>query len=245
MAAQPDSGCGWPAGPARPTLGQGQVHVWCASLQQPAPQLAALRALLAADELERAQRFQFEHLRHHFIAGRGQLRLILSRYGAGAPDKLAFSYGPYGKPALAGQPALHFNLAHSGNLALLAIARQELGVDVEAIRPLDDREAIARHYFSAVEIEQLAAVPVPQRDQAFFACWTRKEAFLKATGDGLSRQLDSFSVTLRPDEPARFLHITGEKAGAWQLVALEPANGYIGALAVRQGDWQIDCFANT
>ncbi len=221
------------------------MHVWCASLQQPALQLAALRALLAADEIERAQRFQFEHLRRHFIAGRGQLRLILSRYGAGAPDKLAFNYGPYGKPALAGQPALHFNLAHSGNLALLAIARQELGVDVEIIRPLPDWEAIAGRYFSAVEIEQLAAVPGPQRDQAFFTCWTRKEAFLKATGDGLSRPLDSFSVTLRPDEPARFLHIVGEPAGAWRLVALEPADGYTGALAVRQGDWQINCFANT
>lgn len=230
----------WPAGPARPTLGQGQVHVWCARLAQPA---FHFESLLTPDEIERANRFKFPELRQHFIVGRGLLRQLLGRYLAGDPAALRFEYGPYGKPALAGAPALHFNLAHSGGLALLAIARQELGVDVEAIRPLPDWEAIARHYFSAAEIEQLAAVPGPQRDRAFFTCWTRKEAFLKATGDGLSRPLDSFSVTLRPDEPARFLHITGEKADTWQLVALEPANGYIGALALRQGDWQIDYFA--
>ena len=137
-------------------------------------------------------------------------------------------------PAPAGGQALWFNLSNSAELAVVALGTSaEIGVDVEALRPMPDALAIAERFFSAAEREALAAVPAAERDRAFFRCWTRKEAYLKAVGTGITVRLDAFDVTLGPGEPARMLALDGdpEGAAAWRLHHLEPASGYLGALA--------------
>lgn len=160
--------------------------------------------VLSADERERAARFHFLKDREHFIAARGLLRLLLSRYLDLPPQQLSFSYSPYGKPALAGErdcTSLRFNVSHSHGVALYAFTlEREVGVDVEYIRQDVVGESIAEHFFSAQEVTSLRALPAGVQPQAFFNCWTRKEAFIKARGEGLSFPLDQFDVSLVPGE---------------------------------------------
>jgi 4'-phosphopantetheinyl transferase len=149
-------------------------------------------------------------------------------------------YGPHGKPHLAGEfdGALQFNLAHSHELALFAFARgPELGIDLEWLQPLQDLEQIAARFFSPRENAVLRTLPKSQWVQAFFNCWTRKEAYLKATGDGLARPLEHFDVSLAPGKPARLLYVEGDarESERWFLRALTPAPGYAAALAVEEG----------
>jgi 4'-phosphopantetheinyl transferase len=232
--------------PERLLLGNRDVHIWQLSLDQSAATMNHLRQLLAADEEERARRFHFEVDRRHFIAGRGCLRMILSRYLKTSPEKIEFTYTDYGKPQVAasGEPEqlLNFNLAHSRGVALYAFTRLgQIGVDIEYIRPeFPDRE-IARRFFSASEVARLENLPVETRPQAFFNCWTRKEAFIKAKGVGLSMPLDQFDVNLDPAEPAALLRTTWDEneAAQWSLRAIETAPGYAAAVAVRAHDWQL------
>jgi len=213
--------------------GPGEVHVWAAGLDD-LPE-AALRAPLSADERERGGRFHFERDRRRFVTARGLLRVLLGRYLDVDPARLRFGYGPRGKPFLAGGEPLRFNLSHSGGLTLLAFARGcEVGVDIEQERPVPESEDIARHYFSAREWAELSRLRAAEWRAGFFRCWTRKEAFIKATGDGLSRPLDAFDVTLAPGEPARLLRVLAEPEAAHRfwLEDLRPAPGFAGALAV-------------
>jgi 4'-phosphopantetheinyl transferase len=163
--------------------------------------------------------------------GRGLLRELLGKYHRQEPAGLEFSYGPYGKPSLSGANAssgLSFNLAHSGNLAVLAISKERnLGIDIELIKPESSGDDIARRYFSAREATELLALPPEERIEAFFHCWTRKEAYLKATGMGLQTPLDSFSVSLTPGQPAHFL---GGVEPRWNLASFQPADGYVAAI---------------
>ncbi len=224
------------------------IHIWSVRLDPPEGRVRELARLLSADEAERAARFRFDRHRRRFTVGRGVLRQLLGRYLGVDPAQIAFRYGHRGKPELAeGSPAgrLHFNLSHSEELALYALTwGRELGVDVEQIRPLEDLEQIAERFFAAGERGVLRAVPDPLKARAFFNCWTRKEAYIKAVGEGLALPLDSFEVTLAPGEPARMLSMDGdaEKAGGWTLSEFEPEPGFVGALAVEGLGWQVDCF---
>jgi medium-chain acyl-[acyl-carrier-protein] hydrolase len=233
----------WPEAWAVPPLAGDEVHVWRAPLDQPADRLEALRRTLAPDELQRGERFHFEKDRRHYVAGRGILRTLLGRYLGRDPGGLQFSYNPQGKPTLAGEAAgLRFNLAHSHGLALFALCRgRELGVDLERIRPEFAGEPVARRFFSPREVAALRALPEERRHEAFFVCWTRKEAYLKATGKGLSLPLDCFDVSLAPGEPAALLATRHDpaEAGRWSMTALAPARGYAGALAVEGGGWRL------
>ena len=226
----------WPAPAAFPPLAGAEVHVWAAPLELPEARLAVIVAMLSPDEQVRAARFHFERDRGRFIAGRGFLRALLGRYLQTEPAQLQFSYSPRGKPSLAA-PAnngLHFNLAHSDALALLAVTRAcPVGVDVERINPLRDAEGITERFFSPRESAALKALPADQKPAAFFNLWTRKEAWLKATGDGISEFLSKSEVSFLPDEPARFLSILGDTqaAAAWTLEDLKPAEGFKAALA--------------
>lgn len=214
-------------------LRPGEVHVWAARLDD-LPE-ADLLVQLSVDERERARRFAFERDRRHFTSARGFLRILLGRYLGRDPSTLRFAVGPRGKPFLSGSEGPRFNLSHSGGLALLAFAvDRELGIDVERERPMPDAEDIARRYFSQREQEEILRLPREERGSAFFRCWTRKEAFIKATGDGLARPLDEFDVTLSPGEPARLLRVDGEPGAAHRfwLEDLRPAAGFAGALAV-------------
>ncbi len=159
---------------------------------------------------------------------------------------MAFSYGPRGKPALAQSieaGALKFNLSHSGELALVAVTQErDIGVDLEEIRLIEDADQIAEKFFSPRENETLRALSGAEKLEAFFHCWTRKEAYLKATGDGLARPTKSFDVTLAPGEPVRLVNVEGQslEASRWSLVGLVPARGYVGAVAVQGHTWTLN-----
>lgn len=244
----------WHPAPAVPMLSENDIHIWCASLDQEMDRVDEFFHTLSPDEQQRAQRFYFERHRRHFTVGRGILREILSRYLAVEPQRLVFSYGLKGKPSLAPEclkasskaSELRFNLSHSGGLALYAfIYGRDIGVDVEQLRQLDDAENIARRFFSASEVQVFCSLPAQVRIEGFFNCWTRKEAYIKATGDGLSTPLDRFAVTLRPGEAARFVHIDGKPVDAarWFLRELHPASGYVAAVCVEGQGGQLTCWS--
>jgi len=221
------------------------VHVWPVSIQAPVPVVDRFRSLLSADETARSARFRFEHLQHSFILARGALRILLGRYLNTPPRDLEFRYGSKGKPALAESAALQFNASHSGDLALFAFTMDcDLGVDIEAVRPMPDMEDVTRRFFCPEETAELMALPDGHRDQGFFLCWTRKEAYIKATGEGLSAPLDAFRVTLRPGEAARMIHLERDPiaAHAWSLhdLALDPR--YAAALAYRDSPRPLEIF---
>lgn len=228
------------------TLGAKDVHVWRASLEQTPAIVERLRQLLSDDELVRAGRFHFEKDRKHFITARGCLRVILSRYLGISSAEIQFSYGVNGKPRLASSsahgPTVYFNLAHSERFALYALTSVgEIGVDLERIRPEFTGEEIAKRFFSPEEVASLNEVSAELRHEAFFNCWTRKEAFIKATGVGLSLALDQFDVTLSPNEPAKLLRTRWDEteAARWSLKAIDVASGYVAAVAVAGRDWQL------
>ncbi len=205
-----------------------EVHLWTFRLD-PEPDDAAV---LAPDETVRANRFHFQRDRRRFIAGRARLRQILGAYLHRPPHLLQFRYGASGKPSVPGP--LAFNLSHSADFAAIAVARFELGIDIECVRPIE--EAVAERFFAADEVARLRALPQPQQTAAFFACWTRKEAYVKALGDGLLLPLDCFSVSLEPDAPARLLRTGDDPAepSRWQLHHFVPAPGLLGAIAARR-----------
>jgi 4'-phosphopantetheinyl transferase len=212
------------------------VHVWVISSEASPSSVQELSATLSSEERDRAESFQFEHLKEHFCVSRGLLRFFLGAYLGTPPRDIEFSYGRYGKPAIAGVEEFQFNVAHSENIMVYAFATGcHLGVDVERIRNIEDIDAIARHFFCSEEAADLDSVEFPKRLSAFFACWTRKEAYIKATGEGLSASLDAFRVALRPSEAPCFMHIGGStsEAQSWSLYSLHPNDGYIGALAFR------------
>ena len=212
------------------------VHVWAFGLDLAPGRLEALRRWLSSDERQRAARFRFPRDRDRFVAARGQLREILARYLRTTPDALDFAYGPQGKPRLAGHDALRFNLSHSADQALLGVARgQDVGIDLERIAPGVDCERLAVHFFSAAEAAALMAMPVAARPRAFFAGWTRKEAFIKALGGGLAVPLADFDVSLDPAGPARLLRTAWDpqEAAHWSLQAVEAPAGFVAAMAVR------------
>lgn len=228
------------AGPAgeRRSIGPREIHVFAARLDPPAWRVEELRRLLDPDEIVRADRFRFDLHRRRFIVGRGVQRLLLGSYLGVPPRSLVYRYGDKGKPALAETPAdgpLFFNLSNSEELALLGLTRTaEIGVDVEHLRELSDLEALAERFFSASESATLLALPESQRSEGFFNCWTRKEAYLKAIGDGLSAPLNAFAVTLVPGEAPRMLTLEGsaERARRWSFTHLWPHEGYLGAVAI-------------
>lgn len=226
----------WSEPPESLSLATGEVHVWRVELEQPDHLLEKFRETLEEHELHRADRFHFEKHRRHFVAGRGALRQLLAHYLDTKPEAFRLSYGAYGKPLLDGEhkdSRLRFNMSHSHEVALFAFAEnREVGVDVEHIRSDFASEDIARRFFSRREVETFNTLP--QRDQvaAFFRCWTRKEAFIKVIGLGLSQPLDQFDVTLVAEQPAALLWVSGDDASRWSMYDLEVGGDYAGALAV-------------
>jgi 4'-phosphopantetheinyl transferase len=236
----------WAPAPARPPLADHEVHVWRASLVATPDELARHHAVLSDDERARAARFRFEVHRNRFVAGRGIQRQVLARYLDAHPAALRYRLAEHGKPALDGAGAdLRFNVSNSDDGLLIAVARgRELGVDLEAVVPVLDRDDVARRFFSVPENQVYDTIPDHARDAAFFTCWTRKEAYIKALGEGLSMPLDCFDVTLRPGEPAHLLCTRGrpDEAGRWTLRELDPGPGWLGAIAVEGGGWSLRLF---
>jgi len=226
-----------------------KVHVWRASLDVAPERIQSLSRTLSADERERAERFHFLRDRNRFVAGRGLLRILLGRYLEMAPDQLRFGYNSHGKPFLANEDTfVRFNLSHSGALALYAVTcGREIGIDVEYVSEDVDIAGLGARFFSTSEVAALNSLPADQKQRAFFACWTRKEAYIKARGEGLSVALDGFSVSLSPHEPVALLEVQDnpEESSRWALIELDPGPRYAGALAVEGHDWRLKCWEST
>ena len=227
-------------------LNASDVHVWQTSLALADSLLSQLRASLSSEECARAERFAFEDARVRFIAAHGLLRTIVSRYVNERPGTLTFTSGRHGKPALAELPGtvekVRFNLAHSHDSALIAVARgREVGIDLERIRDNVESLKLAERFFSPGELEHLRHLPTDQANRLFFTLWTSKEAYLKARGTGLSLGLDRFEVRLVPEEPMARVRLLGESREhenyLVRILSLGP--DYAGAVAAEGEDWRV------
>jgi len=211
----------------------GEAAIWLADLDAAEAGDHAL-AVLSEDERARAARFVFDVHRRRFIACRAWLRQQLGERLTRAPHDLRFEYGPVGKPSLSGG-ALRFNVSHSDRYALLAVADAEIGVDIEQERPLSDMDALAERVFSAAERQALAQVPAGRKAEAFFAGWTRKEAYIKARGEGIGL-LGAIEVALSPGETPRLIRVDGrpDEPELWSMEALSPVEGFAAAVCLQQ-----------
>jgi 4'-phosphopantetheinyl transferase len=242
MTARHEFICGIAAyryGGAACLLRDGEVHVWTLRLDLERSDQARVESFLSPQEVARSRRFVQPADRRRWACAHGLLRLVLSLYLDLRPEDVVFEDGPGGKPRLAGRAGPCFNLSHADDLALVAVSPvHEVGIDVERIREIGSLRALADHCFSPAERDALGGVAGPQRLEAAFAGWTRKEAFLKARGDGLARPLDSFDVALVPGEAVRLLRVEGapEAPERYTLRAVRPAPGYVGAVAVENRD---------
>jgi 4'-phosphopantetheinyl transferase len=214
----------------------GDVHVWRGSLEEE-ERARELKPLLSPDEIERANRFRFPEHRRRFVVARGTLRQLLSRYLGVEAREVTFAYSEEGKPSLHPRHAsdLFFNVSHSEDVAAFSFTvAREIGVDVEMIRHDVDVDEIPRRFFSSAEQEGLAGLHGAEKYQGFFNCWTRKEAYVKAVGSGLSLPLRDFDVSLLPGEPARLLATRPdpEVAQRWQMASLDFGQSCAAAVVV-------------
>ena len=226
----------WPTGGKAPfRLEPHDLHVWSLRLDVSPGTCGRLEGVLSAAEVARARRFLTVADRRRFVAAHGLLRVVLSGYLRVQPEDVALETAPGGKPLVATGAGPGFSLSHAGALGLVAVSGGgEVGVDLEEVRDIGDVTSLAAVCFSPSERAALAALPAARRQRAFFAGWTRKEAFLKVLGEGLSRPLDSFDVALAPGVPARLLRMHGapEAPGRYTIRSWEPAPGYVGAVAI-------------
>jgi len=231
----------WAHPPDELDLKPNQVDVWRINLDLPTATVNSLMSLLSSNESQRAERFRFEKDKLRYIVTHGCLRNILSQYLRCGPEELSFITNDHGKPSVM-EHKIEFNLSHSGDFALIAVTREsKVGVDVERLRSDMELESIARRFFSPNEFAELMALPPNQQELAFFNCWTRKEAYIKAQGLGLSLSLNSFDVALIPDEPAtlRATRPDAQVAPRWTLLSLHVNGDYAAAVAIEGQDLEI------
>lgn len=215
------------------TLTSDTLHLWVGRFSALAARRTFFESLLAADEQQRAARFVAEDVRERFILARGMLRVLAGRYLKVGPEAIRFTYGARGKPALVNSD-LRFNLSHSGDLIVTGfMRRREVGVDIEEIRPMPEMKRVAMDNFSPAEFEIWYALPSAVQMRAFFTCWTRKEAYIKATGDGFRLPLANFDVSFAPGEAPRLLRAQGDDPARWSLLHLDLAPEYLGAACVQ------------
>jgi len=236
----------WNSPPADFTINDNEVHLWQARLDQPCSRIQALEQLLCPAEKLRAEKFVFDKHRRRFIAGRGFLRNILGGYLNQQAVNLEFSYGPQGKPALVSSGVhdkLYFNVSHSHEMALYAISRnRQVGVDIEYLWARQDVENIAQRYFYPGECEVIRSLSAERKKEAFFKAWTIKEAYAKATGEGLS-VLEQVETTLFSNGPAvlRKVHGNPVAMARWLSCQIHPSPEYMAALVVDGHDWSLRC----
>ncbi|MFM2429610.1 MAG: hypothetical protein RLZZ511_823 [Cyanobacteriota bacterium] len=217
----------WQSVDRAPKLQPGLIHVWRWRLDRPSD-----RAVLAADEQARADRFRYDHDRRSFVAARCGMRELLGRYLDREPETIEFTYGKHGKPLLEGNP-LMFNLSHSGEWAMLGVALDRpVGVDLEQIKPMDNIEKLTERFFTPGEHQRLLKTAKSDRTEMFFRTWTCKEAYLKATGEGLGK-LKGLEISLGMNQAAQFVN-----PQTWDIQELQPVESYVGAIAAPDFDWR-------
>ena len=230
-----------------PDLAPDQIHVWRVPLNQDSTRIPELKETLSLDERARAERFRFDKDRNQFIESRATLRLLLSQYLNVSPNGLTFSQAAHGKPALANgqsQSGLRFNLSRRDGLALVAVTRdREIGVDVELIRADLPFFEIANVSFSENEMATLRSLPESQQAAGFYNCWTRKEAYVKARGEGFSFPLKQFDVSLTPGAAAELLEVRGSttEVDHWTVQDLSVGDGYVAAVMFEGSDATVIC----
>jgi 4'-phosphopantetheinyl transferase len=219
-----------------------EVHVWRVLLDADEETVRKFQATLDSDERARANQFAFARSRNEFVVTRGALRELLGQYLGSPPAELKLQYGSKGKPSLLPplNSQIQFSVSHSHGLALLAFAAKlQVGVDVEQIRPHFATLQIAERYFSSQEVAELRVLPPALQPEGFFLCWTRKEAYIKALGEGLHVPLQSFRVSLTPGQPER---LNAGDPSRWKLVSIQPAPGFVGALVAEGTEWNLRLF---
>jgi 4'-phosphopantetheinyl transferase len=224
------------------SLAENEVQLWRVDLEAVAEEEERCRQILAPDELERASRYRFSRDRRAYVAARAVLRTILGRYVNSDPSEIAFSYSENGKPSLAPHSRanpIDFNVSHSGGLGLIGFTcKRQVGVDIEKIRARFDGDAISR-FFSKQEQTELLLLPSEERDVGFFRCWTRKEAYIKAAGKGLSLPLQQFDVSVKAGDEDALLATRPDPAesGHWSLREVPVGPDYVGAICVEGQGW--------
>ncbi len=225
-----------------PGIEPGVLHIWRSIYD---PSAATKENFLSQEEKARHDRFHFERDRRRFRFSHGLLRRLLAGYLNQQPHEIKFCYTQYGKPYIEtseNQSGVEFNMSHSGDLVLVGITRSiPIGVDVEKIEPLPDMDQVAGRFFAKGEQKDLFSLSGSKKITAYYQCWTRKEAVIKASGEGLSMPLDSFRVSLLPEEPVRVINSSDEKP--WTLFDLTPAGGYAAAAAAPVSNLQVCCFS--
>jgi len=240
--------CYWQIPPDDLILSSNDVHLWRAKLDQSDECVKQLTQMLSVEEQRKSERFHFDKDTKYFIVTRGVLRTILSRYLRVEPNRLQFGYRSNGKPYLTEKlngEEICFNLSRSHSLSLYAFTRsRQIGVDIEYIVPIKEADQIVARFFSSYERTMWQQLPKDKKQEAFFHCWTRKEAYIKARGEGLSLPLDQFDVSFAPGEPAALFVTSGasDESSRWLLRALQPGPGYVGALVVDSHDWGLKCW---
>lgn len=235
----------WKTPPKSARLLSGEVHLWRIRINLLVDGIHQFLKYLSDDERSRMNRFRFEKDQKRYAITHACLRDIISRYLCTSPDMITFSSGTFGKPEVSNPDLvepLQFNLSQSEDLALVAVASdRKVGVDVERIKQDVPIENISRRFFSPKEVDSILSLPIESQTAAFFACWTRKEAYLKARGEGLSIPLNQFDVSVAIDEPAILIDTVWDKVelSRWTFQHLTPAPGYFGALVVEGSDWEL------
>ena len=238
----------WCVPPRTLSLSEREVHVWRASFHQLDALYESFEEVISVDEQAKARRYRFDEHRREYITARGFLRFLLGAYAGQNPQELKFLYNPFGKPSLYninGSHRITFNLSHAHGFVIYGFSiNREIGVDIERIRPEAAHDGVAERFFSPNEIHVLRSLPIHAQPQGFFNCWTRKEAYIKARGEGLSIPLNQFDVSLIPGQPAELLEsrIDPKDTTKWTLQALPMGTQYAAALAVEGSDWDLKCW---
>lgn len=216
-----------------------EILLWTTAVGNYRARTTSLIELLTETEVTRANRYVFERDRLSFVVGRANLRILLGRYLSTPPKEIPITQNRFGKPRL-NLGRLHFNVSHSGEWVFIALCHgHEIGIDIEEIRPLQDSNQLASQFFSPLEFRELQTVPQSDRLAAFFACWTRKEAYVKARGKGLSVPLESFDVPTAPDGVIRWQAVHTHDASPWFVQSLATPNNYVGAIAAPVANLQV------
>ena len=236
----------WVNSPDNLILSEDEAHIWRADLDLNECFQSSFLKLLSPDEKNRAQKFRFAKNSQNFIVARGILRLLIGKYLEINPAEVSFQYSEFGKPSIANNNSLQFNISHSQNIALFAFTKKfNIGVDVEFVNPKIEVQDIATRFFSTNEIKNLLALPEKQQTLGFFYCWTRKEAFIKAVGEGLSFPLDKFEVSLEPNKPAKLLATNWQPkdVAKWSIYSLSPEPNFVGSLVIEGLVEKVKCWS--